>query len=119
MNKILKYLSKRFREAESLENELMIFETEIKHWSNIYERRKREINKKPIRGKIMIIKFKDYEFEIWEDMGKFWLREILKLCYNEDCEEIIKKAINTIYKNQNKESNFIFTNIFDEDDFEY
>lgn len=45
MNKILKYLSKRFREAESLENELMIFETEIKHWSNIYERRKREINK--------------------------------------------------------------------------
>lgn len=50
----------------------------------------------------MIIKFKDYEFEIWEDMGKFWLREILKLCYNEDCEEIIEKAINTIYKNQKK-----------------
>ena len=42
MNKILKYLGKRFREAERLENELMIFETEIKHWSNIYERRKRE-----------------------------------------------------------------------------
>lgn len=42
MNKILKYLGKRFREAENLENELMIFEKEIKHWSNIYERRKRE-----------------------------------------------------------------------------
>ena len=42
MNKILKYLSKRFKKAESIENELMIFETEIKNCSNIYERRKRE-----------------------------------------------------------------------------
>lgn len=40
MNKILKYLSKRFREAENLENELMIFESEIKKWSNIYKNKK-------------------------------------------------------------------------------
>lgn len=41
MNKILKYLSKRFREAESLENELMIFEKEIKNWSNIRKRQRK------------------------------------------------------------------------------